>query len=150
VDGDLLEVSGYAHNGFRRTQTCWGDDVVEDDFQLTARFSNDVWVTLSVSNIDCLPKRDERGLIEITGTTGTFVSEASGWRMLKQVNDQIVSEKGSNLPDQWQCFYDEVRDFLVKDITPAITPEWARRPVHILDLARRSIEGRHTLPAQYK
>jgi len=150
VDGDLLEVSGYAHNGFRSTQTKWGKDVVEDDFQLTARFGNGVWVMLTASNIDCLPKRNERGLMEITGTQGTFVSDPTGWKIFKLVKDKIVSENGPNLPDRWQCFYDEIRGFMVEGKPLTITPEWARRPVHILDLALRSIEAGRTLPAKYK
>jgi predicted dehydrogenase len=150
VDSELLEVSGYSHNGFRSGETRWGDDVIEDDFQLTARFGNGIWVTLSVSGIDCLPKRDGRGLVEVTGTGGTFVSDPTGWKIYKREGEQIVSESGKNPPDNWQCFYDEVKDYFTDGKKLTITPEWARRPVHILDLARRSAEIGHTLPAKYK
>jgi predicted dehydrogenase len=149
VDGNLVEVAGYAHSGLHHTTTRWGADVVEDEFQLTARFDNGVWVMLNVSKVDCLPKRTERGLIEVTGTEGTFVSEPSGWKIHRRVGDQIITESGSNLSDQWQCFYDEVRDYIVQDTRLTITPEWARRPVHILDLARQSIAVGRALPAIY-
>lgn len=150
IDSDLVEVAGYAHLGFRGVNSRWGDDALEDDFQLTARFSDGIWVTLSVSGVDCLPKRDGRGLIEVTGTEGTFVSDPVGWKLSRHGKDGIESESGENPPANWQIFYDEISAHLTQGAALTITPEWARRPVHILDLARKSIEAGQALPAEYK
>ena len=46
--------------------------------------------------------------------------------------------------------YQNVADHLVTGAKLVITPEWARRPIHILDLAGRSARLGRALPAVYR
>ena len=57
--------------------------------------------------------------------------------------------KGRNPPTQWEKYYANVAAHLVKGVPLVITAEWARRPIHILDLAGRSAKQGKALKARY-
>jgi len=56
---------------------------------------------------------------------------------------------GRNPKDEGWRFYQNIADHLVKREKLVITPEWSRRPIHILDLADRSIKKRSAVKAKY-
>jgi hypothetical protein len=64
--------------------------------------------------------------------------------------DRTTIEKGRNPKEEGWKFYRNVADHLVKGEALVITPEWSRRPIHILDLADRSVKAGKALKATYR
>lgn len=147
MDSDITEVSGFAHSGFWGPRTRWKDDAIEDEGFAVVRFAGGRWLTLSVTSIDSNPKD---GWLEITGTKGTYVLDADTWRTVTHKRGATVTTSGLNPPSQGWRFYRNVADHLVKGDRLIITPEWSRRPIHILDLASRSAVRGRALKARYK
>jgi len=58
--------------------------------------------------------------------------------------------EGKNPPSEGWRFYQNIADHLVRGKPMVITPQWARRPIHILDLACRSAKAGRTMKAKYK
>jgi len=146
MDGSLTEVSGYAKKGFWGPQTVWKDDTNEDEGFLVARFDNSKWITLSMSSIDSKPKEN---WLEITGTKGAFTFDFEKWTCIRQVGDSADITSGKNPDGQNEKYYQNIADHLVNGDDLVITPEWSRRPIHILDLACRSATEGQALRAIY-
>lgn len=146
IGSDLVEVSGFAHNGFWGPQTKWGKDANEDDATAVARFKNGVMLTLHISQIESNPKR---GIVEFTGTRGTYVMDHGTFELITHKGGETITTHGKNPPAEGQRFYQNVADHLVKGASLTITPEWARRPIHLIDLAVRSAKANRTLRAVY-
>jgi len=147
VDGDIVEVTGYAKTGFWANHTPWKEDTNEDEAHLVVRFNNGVWSTLTMSYIDSNPKP---GVLEITGTRGSYVMDHSGYTLIQHKNGAVITTRGRNTDGQGHKFYRNVANHLAKGDPLVITPEWARRPIHILDLACRSAKQGRALKAAYK
>ncbi len=147
VDSDIVEVTGFARNGFWAAKTPWKKDTNEDEGLAIVRFSSGAWGSLTVSQIDSNPKR---GVLEITGTKGTLICGHEDWESIAVKGKQTIIKKGKNTPDEWHRYYANVVDFLTGKGTLAITPEWARRPIHILDLANQSAKQGKSLNAKHK
>jgi len=147
VDADVLEVTGFAKTGFWASQTKWRDDTNEDEARAVVRFSNGVWATLTMTSIDTRPKE---GQLEITGTQGTYLFGGQTWEMVVRKGSRTVITKGDNPPAKWQQYYANIARHLTAGEKLVITPEWARRPIHILDLACRSARKGTSLKAKYR
>jgi len=147
ADSEITEVSGFAKRGFWAAQSKWGKDTVEDEAFAVVRFKSGVWATLGITSIDANPKR---GMVEVTGTKGTFWWDYDIYEMTVRDGDATVVTKGKNPPVQWDKFYANIADHLTKGVPLVITPEWSRRPIHILDLADRSARAGRALPAKYR
>lgn len=146
VDSEMTEVTGYAKRGFWAPQTKWKDDTIEDEAFAVVRFKNGVWVTLCVTQIDANPKR---GMLEVTGTKGTFWWDYENHEITTRDGADVTVIKGKNPPEQWENYYANIADHLAKNEPLLITPEWARRPIHILDLADRSATEGCAIPTEY-
>ena len=146
MDAQIKEVAGFAKHGFWARQTKW-DDCIEDEAALVVRYKNGAWSSLSISSIDSKPKQ---GWVEITGTKGSYVFDYHTWET-HAVTDagETVIRKGKNQPSQHAKFYQNIADHLTGKAKLVITPEWARRPVHVLDLACQSARKGRALPAKY-
>jgi scyllo-inositol 2-dehydrogenase (NADP+) len=149
IGGRLVEVSGFSHSGFWAPQTRWADDSNEDEAFLVARFDNGQWLTLCISSIDSFAKGAERKWVEVTGTKGTYLFGGDGWKTIVQGPDGPVTEEGENPPSEGHRFYENVAGALVGREDLVITAEWARRPIHILDLGVRSAQSGRSLEALY-
>jgi predicted dehydrogenase len=147
VDSEIVEVSGHAKRGFWAPQTKWGNDTVEDEGFAVIRFKNGVWASLCMTNIDVNPKR---GMVEVTGTKGTFWWDYDTHETIVRDGDTTTVTKGKNPPAEWERYYANIAAHLTKGTELIITPEWSRRPIHILDLADRSARAGKTLPAKYR
>jgi scyllo-inositol 2-dehydrogenase (NADP+) len=147
IDSDIVEVSGFAHTGFWGPDTKWKNDCIEDEATAIVRFKNGSRLGLQISNIETNPRP---GLITITGTTGSYVIDwgANTHHSVVDGNSTIV--KYPNPGGEGWRFYQNVADHLVKGKKLVITPEWARRPIHILDLAAKSAKKNTTIKATYK
>lgn len=146
---ELVEVSGYAKIGYWAAQTSFGDDTNEDEGYLVARFKDGRWLSLSMSSIDSYSK-EERGALEITGTRGTYILRFDRWT-IRQYDErgELTIREGRNPPGEGHRFYENVAAALKGEAALIITPEWARRPVHIIDLAVQSAAKGRALPARY-
>jgi predicted dehydrogenase len=144
--GKMVEVTGFAHKGFWAKHTPYGEDTNEDEVSAIVRFDNGQWLTLIMSSIDSTPRR---GMLEVTGTKGTFVINPDRWLATCQ-EDGCRVERSGPVPQaqSWQ-FYQNIADHLVKGEPLVITPEYARRPIHIMDLAGQSAAQGRTLPVLY-
>ena len=147
IDSDLVEVTGFAKRGFWAPQVAWKKDTNEDEGYAVARFASGAWLTLCISSIDSNPKK---GMMEITGTKGTYVFTGDTYELITHSGNDTVVRKGRNPKSQWKAFYQNIADHLTKGAKLVITPEWARRPIHIIDLANRSAKAGKSLKAKYK
>lgn len=142
----ITEVSGFHKTGVWAPHTGWKDDTNEDEAQAVVRFDSGQWLTLTVTSLDSNPKD---GMLEITGTKGTYVMEGRGWTLITHEDAAKVVRTGQNPPSQGQCYYDNVAAYLTGTADLVITAEWSRRPIHILDLADRSAKQNRSLAATY-
>ncbi len=147
IDSEMTEVSGYAKSDFWADQTKWKADTNEDEAAAVVRFKNGSYINLIITHLDANPKD---GVLEIHGTKGNYV--ITWGHFLRYTIDQNVStiEKGQNPPGQGQKFYENIAAHLTKGESLVITPEWARRPIHILDLAAQSAAKGRALPTKYR
>ena len=146
VNSDIVDVSGFFHNGVWADKTRWKKDVLQDEGLAIIRFKSGAWASLLYSNIDANPRR---GMIDITGTKGSYVMDWPSNELIQCKGDKTVTTRYKNPPAEWHRFYPNLAAHLVKGDKLIITPEWARRPIHILDLATRSAECGRSLKAKY-
>lgn len=144
---EVVEVNGYAHNGFWAPKTAWKKDCNEDEAFAVVRFKSGAWLTLMITQLD---SRSKWGQVEITGTLGTHAFEGGSFETITHKGNDTVVTKGRNPDSQGWQFYQNIADHLTKGTKLVITPEWARRPIHILDLACRSAVKGRAQSAKYK
>ncbi len=147
VNSDMTEVTGFAKKGFWAPKTAWKKDANEDEGLAIVRFKSGAWATLCVSSIDSNPKP---GMIDVTGTKGSYVFTGDTWEMTTHRGAETIIAKGRNPKSLWDAYYQNVADHLTKGTKLVITAEWARRPIHIIDLANRSAAQGKSLKAKYK
>ena len=146
IDSDITEVSGFSKTGYWAPKTKWKKDTNEDEAEAVVRFRNGSWLTLNITSLDSNAKP---GFLEITGTEGSYVIEWSGYTIHKRDGQNYSMEQGAHYPNAWEKFYGNIADHLTKGAKLVITPEWSRRPIHILNLAAESAKKGRTLAAKY-
>jgi len=147
IDGQIAEVSGFAKEGFWAARTPWKADANQDEGLAVVRFAKGQWLTLCITHLDSRPKK---GQLEITGTKGTYIFDGRTWEITTVRDGHTVTTTGANPPSEGWRFYRNVADHLVKGEKLVISGEWARRPIHILDLACRSARLGKALKAKYR
>ncbi len=146
ADSEITEVSGYAREGFWGPKTKWKKDTNEDEAAAVIRFANGIWMNLNITSLDSNVKP---GFLEITGTEGSYVISTSGYTIYRREGARVAIEEGPHRPNEWHRFYENIAAHLVRGTKLAITPEWSRRPIHILDLAVQSAKLGRALSAKY-
>ena len=146
IDSDIVEVAGFAKTGFWADEVKWKEDTCEDEGFAVVRFSDGAWLTLCMTRIDSNPKR---GHLEITGTLGTYIMDGRGFEIITHEDGETRTVKGTNPKSEGWRFYQNIADHLTKGEPLVITPEWSRRPIHILDLADRSAKRGGAIKAKY-
>ena len=146
-DDQMVEVSGFAHNGHWAPKTRWKNDTNEDEANAVVRFKSGAMLNLRLTAIDTRPRPD---WVTFTGTKGTYVMNSGGWELVQQKGQNTVITKGPNPPGESQKYYDNISAHLTKGETLVITPELARRPIHILDLADKSAKQGKAMKVKYK
>ncbi len=147
IDDEMIEVTGYSKTGFWAPKTVWKKDTNEDVASVVVRFKSGKWLTLTVSTLEANPKA---GQLEISGTKGSYVFDGGTYEIIQSEGNRKVITKGRNTESLWPKFYKNVADHLVKGTKLVITPEWARRPIHILDLAGQSAKKGMALKTKYR
>jgi predicted dehydrogenase len=146
IDSDITEVAGFSKTGYWAPKTKWKKDTNEDEAEAVVRFRNGAWLTLNITSLDSNAKP---GFLEITGTEGSYVMDWSGYTIHKREGQNYSLEQGAHYPNAWEKFYGNIADHLTKGAKLVITPEWSRRPIHILDLAAQSAKKGRALAAKY-
>jgi len=146
IESDITEVAGFSKTGYWAPKTKWKKDTNEDEAEAVVRFRNGAWLTLNITSLDSNAKP---GFLEITGTEGSYVIDWSGYTIHKRDGQNYSLEQGAHYPNAWEKFYGNIADHLTKGAKLVITPEWSRRPIHILDLAAQSAKKGRTLAAKY-
>jgi len=150
VDSEIMEVSGYAWEGFWAHQPDHPspEDANEDEAQILVRFKSGQRINLTLTSIDATPRPK---FMEITGTKGTHHIE---WDRFETTIALPEGERqihvGKNPPAEGQKFYENVAAHLTTGEPLVITGEWARRPIHILDLGVQSARAGKALAAKYQ
>ncbi|OGV65388.1 MAG: dehydrogenase [Lentisphaerae bacterium RIFOXYB12_FULL_65_16] len=147
LDSEIDEVSGFAKNGFWAPQTKWKNDTNEDEGFATVRFKNGKWLTLCISSLESNPKRS---FVEVTGTKGSLIMDWAFNEVITHDGTTVISTKYKNPDAEGWKLYQNIADHLVKGEKLIIPGEWARRPIHILDLACRSAKLGKALKAKYR
>ena len=148
IDSPIVEVAGFAKKGFWAPRTAWKADTFEDEAFALVRYAGGAWSSLMITQLDSKPKG---GQVEITGTKGTYVFDYRTYELITHGRDgSTVSRKGANPPSQHERFYRNIADHLRRGTKLVITPQWARRPVHVIDLACRSAAAGKALKAKYR
>ncbi|MEZ5276049.1 MAG: Gfo/Idh/MocA family oxidoreductase [Opitutaceae bacterium] len=146
IRSEIVEVSGFAKRGYWGPQTRWGADANEDEGFAVVRFRNGVVLTLLVSALDSNPKR---GWVELVGTEGNYLIDGPGNECIRRDGDTLTTTTSNQADEGWR-FYQNLADHLTGREKLVITAEWARRPIHILDLANRSARLGRSLKATYR
>lgn len=150
IDSEIVEVSGFAHEGFWADRTKWKEDTIEDEGSLTVRFVNGARLTVAVSHLDTDPRP---GIMHVTGTRGAihFPEMHKSYALITHDEDgNKVTVEGKQEETVQELYYKNVAEYLTGKADLVITGEWSRRPIHILDLAVRSAKQNKTLPSKYK
>ena len=111
------------------------------------RFKNGCLLNLRISNIESNAKP---GIVEFVGVKGSYVMDFGGFDLFTHApTGETVVTKGRNPPGEGWKLYQNIADHLTKGAKLVITPEWARRPIHILDLACQSAKAGRALPVKH-
>jgi predicted dehydrogenase len=149
ITSPVTEVSGYAWHGHWAGQPDyrWANDANEDEAQATVRFASGQRINLTITTLDAAP---EKSLIKIVGTRAAHLIDWSGAETITPgPGGKVVSERAPNPKSEGHRFYENVAAHLTSGEPLVITGEWARRPIHILDLAARSAKEGKALPVKY-
>ncbi len=147
VQDDITEVSGYAHTGFWGPKTKWKNDCNEDEAFAVVRFKKGSWLTLKNSH---LTLAGNSGWVIFHGTKGAYLMDHQKYTLIQPKGKKMVTTVGQNVDSQGQEFYQNIADHLSKGTKLIITPEWSRRPIHILDLADKSAKKGAAIKAKHK
>lgn len=146
IKSDIVEVMGHAATGFWAPNTPWKKDTNEDEAFAIVRFRNGSWLTLTISHIDSNPKK---GVIEFTGTKGSYIMDHQTYTIIRRDGQDTITTNGRNRKGEGWRFYKNIANHLTKGTKLVISAEWARRPIHILDLADQSARKGKALKAKY-
>jgi len=151
IPSEVTEVSGFGHEGhwaakMKPTQP-WKKDCIEDDAAAIVRFKNGAYINLSVSQLESAPRPD---FISFHGTKGYYGIAWDKWTTrTPNRKGELVEKTGKHPKDKSHLYYQNIADHLTGQAKLIITPQWARRPIHILDLAIKSAKQGKTLKAKY-
>jgi predicted dehydrogenase len=147
MDSDIVEVSGHTWSGVWANATKWKKDTNEDEGFVVVRFANGAWSTLQITALDARPNPN---WFKVMGTKGTMVMNWDATEIITQNGANRVTTRIPNPPSAGWKFYQNIADHLTKGARLVITPEWARRPIHILDLAGQSSRAKRAMKPKYQ
>ena len=157
VPGNITEVAGFAHTGHWEAKagksSPYFGDFNEDEATAIVRFDTGAMIDLRISQLEPTAQPP----MTIFGTGGAYVverffgkDESPEWTLHKaDKQGRIKTSTGNHLKGKQHLFYKNVAEHLCGDTDLIITPQWARRPIHILDLADRSARQGKALRAKY-
>ena len=90
------------------------------------------------------------GHLEITGTQGSYIMTHATWKRINHEGETTVLREGRNPPSEGWKLYQNIADHFTQKTPLIITPEWSRRPIHIIDLANQSARKGRALAAKHR
>ena len=147
VDSDIEDVSGYLRSGVWAGQTKWKKDTNEDEGFVTVRYASGAWSTMRITTLDARPNQP---WFKVVGTRGTLALDWWNVESIAPDGGNMVTTRIPNPESEGWKFYQNVADHLTKGRKLVITPEWARRPIHILDLAHQSAKLGRSVKSKYR
>ncbi|MEM9294518.1 MAG: Gfo/Idh/MocA family oxidoreductase [Planctomycetota bacterium] len=146
----IVEVSGYAKNGYWQSRVPknfpWRKDMNEDEATAVVRFAGGQVATLRVSTL----ADPVNPPLAFYGADGSYTAnhffgpkdDPQAWTLRKAARSGKVKEtSGKHPPSKGHLFYENVAAHLTGEEELVITPQWARRPIHILELAGKSAQA---------
>ena len=76
--------------------------------------------------------------------------ESGTYEIIRHRGSRTLVTKGQNRPSEGHKYYENVCAHMTKGTPLVITPEWSRRPIHILDLADQSARKGVSLRVTHK
>jgi scyllo-inositol 2-dehydrogenase (NADP+) len=150
IDSDIVEVAGFAARGTLAARSPWKTDTNEDEATIVARFANGVGLHLTMTGLDPTPPDPNAPVFRLQGTTGHYAFNLQRWELTRASSGgRLLVESGPSPATRWDLYYKNVAAHLVDGEALVITPEWARRPIQILDLADQSARRGKALKAKY-
>ncbi|MEM6552349.1 MAG: Gfo/Idh/MocA family oxidoreductase [Planctomycetota bacterium] len=155
--GDITEVAGFAKTGYWESQAKksfpWTGDMNEDDASLSVRLSTGAVINLRISQLN----PNHAPPVTVYGTKGSYTMNTFGWgdqdkqwtTRIATKTGKMTEKSGKHPKGKQHLYYQNIADYLTKQADLIITPQWARRPIHILDLARQSAEKGKALKAKH-
>ncbi len=152
VQSEVVEVSGFAKHGYWESVAPkgfrWKGDMNEDEATVVVRFKNGAMINLCISQLRSDPPTES--FVRFVGTKGSYDIGWTQWKTrLADKKHQLIEKTGEHPKSRGDLFYKNVADYLTGQDELVITPEWARRPIHILDLAAQSAKQGKAMKAKY-
>ena len=141
IDSPIAEVTGFATRGFWAARSKWKNDTVEDEAHAIVRFKSGQRLSLCISQISVDPTSN----FVVKGTKGNYVAG----KIMRQKGNQTIISTHRLPPRCPERYYRNVVAHLTRGTPLIITPQWARRPIHIIDLANRSARLGRSLKARH-
>lgn len=146
INDDFTEVSAYGKKGYWAPQTQWKKDGNEDEVEVMVRFKKGAWLSLNITQLDANPRP---GLLDVYGTKGTLFIDWPHNEVTHFEDGRRIVTRYPNPASEWPKYYQNVVNHLVKGEKLVITPEWSRRPIHILDSAELSLKKAAAVRTKY-
>ena len=154
IPSEVVEVSGFAKEGYWESVAPknfpWKGDMNEDEAHAIVRFAGGQMLHLSISMLRS-EAVDRPYFLSAVGTKGSYNIGWQGWKTrVANRKHQLVEKSGKNpKSDGGRIFYRNIADHFTGKADLIITPQWARRPIHILDLAGQSARAGKAMKAKY-
>ena len=139
MDCEMVEIAGYQVN------EVWKDTTNEDELEAVVRFKGDAVASHVATSVAAAGKP----MIRICGTKGAIVADHGSVTIHTVGGKASVATTVRTEKTAWQKYYANIRDHLLKRKPLAITPEWARRVIQVLDYACRSAKAGKALKPKY-
>jgi predicted dehydrogenase len=139
--GPIRSVTGFFH------KLVWEHVSNEDHTQAVIRWENGAYADVQISSIARAPKPRWR----ILGTRGAILDEGNGeFTVYGDVANRTASFVVKYKQADWQAYYRNVADHLLRGAPLEITPESARRVIAIIETAEKSSKTGQAEPVPFE
>ncbi|MCC6444595.1 MAG: Gfo/Idh/MocA family oxidoreductase [Armatimonadetes bacterium] len=137
----MESVTGFFH------KRVWMDITNEDHTQAIIRFQNGAYADLQISSIACAPKPRWR----ILGTKGGILDEGGGkFKVFTEVAGYPAQLEVPYKPTDWQAYYNNIGDHLLRGKKLEVPPEDARRVITVIETAEKSAKSGKAEPVPFE
>lgn len=136
IPGQIAGVDGYYH------KLRWHENTNEDHTELIIRFAEGQTAQVEISSLAAASKPRWR----ILGTKGAIVM--TGWNeidVLVEVDGEVAKYTKQVPSSDWDAYYQNVADHLMKGADLIVKPEEARRIIAIIEAAEQSSGNKATV-----
>ncbi|MBI3910501.1 MAG: Gfo/Idh/MocA family oxidoreductase [Armatimonadetes bacterium] len=129
LPGRIRNVTGFYH------KRVWDHVTNEDHTQAVIRWENGAYADVQISTIARAPKPRWR----ILGTKGALLDEGQGqFTVYSGIGEHTARFEVKYRPTDWQGYYQNIADHLLRGQPLEITPQSARRVIALIETAEKS------------